>query len=152
MMRYILFFISFLWAGMLSAQTIVESLEQKRPGEGTVTIHQSAQIKALIGLRYVPSTAAGIQKAMKTRGFLVQVYAGNNSRIARNEAHAVAEKMKELFPDMPVYTYFQSPRWLCRVGDFKSIEEAHVAMRKLKASGEFKEAAIVQEIINISLE
>ena len=61
MMRYILFFISFLWAGMLSAQTIVESLEQKRPGEGTVTIHQSAQIKALIGLRYVPSTAAGTQ-------------------------------------------------------------------------------------------
>lgn len=151
-MRYILFFISFLWAGMLSAQTIIESLEQKRPGEGTVTIHQSAQIKALIGKCYTSSSAVGSQKTLKTRGFRVQVYAGNNSRVARNEANAVAGKIKELFPDMPVYTYFQSPRWLCRVGDYKSIEEAHVAMRKLKVSGGFKEAAIVQEIINISLE
>ncbi len=46
---------------------------------------------------------------------------------------------------MPVYTYFQPPRWLCRVGDFKSIEEAHVAMRQLKASGTFKEVSIVRE-------
>lgn len=152
MMKYILLLISLLWTGMLSAQTIVESLEQKRPGEGTVTIHQSAQIKALIGVCYAPSATSGAQKTLKTRGFRVQVYAGNNSRIARNEANTVAEKIKELFPEMPVYTYFQSPRWLCRVGDFKSIEEAHVAMRKLKESGEFKEAAIVQEIINISLE
>ena len=152
MMRYIFCFIFILWTGMLRAQTIIESLEQKRPGEGTVTIHQSAQIKALIGVCYTPSAATGAQKTLKARGYRVQVYAGNNSRIARNEANAVAGKIKELFPDMPVYTYFQSPRWLCRVGDFKSIEEAHVAMRKLKESGEFKEAAIVQEIINISLE
>lgn len=152
MMRYILFFLSFFWMGVLNAQTIIESLEQKRPGEGTVTIHQSAQIKALIGKRYISSVAVASQKTLKTRGFRVQVYAGNNSRVARNEANAVAGKIKELFPDMPVYTYFQSPRWLCRVGDYKSIEEAHVAMRKLKESGEFKEAAIVQEIINISLE
>ena len=59
---------------------------------------------------------------------------------------------KEEFPEMPVYTYFQPPRWLCRVGDFKSIEEAHVAMRKLKSTGNFKEVAIVREQINIPIE
>ena len=71
---------------------------------------------------------------------------------ARNEANRVAEKVKEEFPEMPVYTYFQPPRWLCRVGDFKSIEEAHVAMRKLKSTGNFKEVAIVREQINIPIE
>ena len=66
-------------------------------------------------------------------------------------ASAWAE-VKKAFPNMPVYTYFQPPRWLCRVGDFKSMEEAYDAMLKLKGCGKFKEVAIVRENINISLE
>ena len=77
---------------------------------------------------------------------------GNNSRVARNEANNVATKVKEEFPDMPVYAYFQPPRWLCRVGDFRSIEEADAAMRRLKATGVFKEVSIVREQINIPLD
>ena len=138
----------------ISAQTtIVESLQTDRVGEGKVTVHQDAQITALLGVRYVrdgQSTEA--QRTLKSRGYRVQVYAGNNSRKARNEAAAVSEKVKEEFPDMPVYTFFQPPRWLCRVGDFKSIEEAHVAMRQLKATGVFKEVAIVREQIIIPIE
>ena len=120
-------------------QTIIESLKTQRAGEGRVTIHQDAQISSLIGKRYIRATTPESQRTLKSRGFRVQVYAGNNSRQARNDANAVAEKVKKEFPDMPVYTYFQPPRWLCRVGDFKSLEEAHVAMRQLKASGTFKE-------------
>ena len=133
-------------------QTIIESLKTQRAGEGRVTIHQDAQISSLIGKRYIRATTPESQRTLKSRGFRVQVYAGNNSRQARNDANAVAEKVKKEFPDMPVYTYFQSPRWLCRVGDFKSIEEAHVAMRQLKASGTFKEVSIVREQINIPLD
>lgn len=133
-------------------QTIIESLKTQRAGEGRVTIHQDAQISSLIGKRYIRATTPESQRTLKSRGFRVQVYAGNNSRQARNDANAVAEKVKKEFPDMPVYTYFQPPRWLCRVGDFKSIEEAHVAMRQLKASGTFKEVSIVREQINIPLD
>ncbi len=62
-------------------------------------------------------------------------------------------RVKEDFPELAVYTYFQSPRWLCRVGDFKSMEEAYAVMRKMKASGNnFKEASIVREQINIPIE
>lgn len=138
----------------VSAQTtIVESLQTDREGEGKVTIHQDAQITSLLGVRYVrDGQSAESQRTLKARGYRVQVYAGNNSRKARNEAAAVSEKVKEEFPDMPVYTFFQPPRWLCRVGDFKSIEEAHVAMRQLKATGVFKEVAIVREQINIPIE
>lgn len=138
----------------LNAQrTIVESLQQKQAGEGTVTIHQDAQITGLIGVRYVrTSTQTDQARTLKARGFRVQVYAGNNSRQARDEANAMAGRVREEFPEMPVYTYFQSPRWLCRVGDFKSMEEAYEAMRKLKASGKFREVTIVREQINIPID
>lgn len=152
-MKFLLTLALLLTAQLANAQqTIIESLKTQRAGEGRVTIHQDAQITSLIGKRYIRSTTPESQRTLKSRGFRVQVYAGNNSRQARNDANAVAEKVKEEFPNLPVYTYFQPPRWLCRVGDFKSIEEAHVAMRQLKASGTFKEVSIVREQINIPLD
>lgn len=153
MMKNLLILAFLLTAGMANAQqSIVENLQIRQPGEGVVTIHQDKQITNLIGKRYIPTSTAEPQRTLKARGFRVQVYAGNNSRQARNEANRVAQKVKEEFPDMPVYTYFQPPRWLCRVGDFKSMEEAHVAMRKLKGTGNFKEVSIVREQINIPLD
>lgn len=138
-------------AGAYAQSNIIESLQTRRAGEGVVTVHQDAQISGMIGKRYVlsPSEQPNI---LKTRGFRVQVYAGNNSRQARSQAYDVAAKVKEEFPDMPVYTYFQPPRWLCRVGDYKTMEEAHSAMRMLKATGVFKEVSIVREQINIPIE
>lgn len=151
-MRYI-FILFFLTVGLsaFAQQNIVESLQSNRAGEGTVTIHQDPKITGLIGTIYV-RPIEGEQKTLKARGYRVQVYAGNNSRVARNEANDMATKVKEEFPDMPVYAYFQPPRWLCRVGDFRSIEEADAAMRRLKATGVFKEVSIVREQINIPLD
>lgn len=152
-MRYILilFFLS-LGLSVCAQQNIVESLQHHRAGEGTVTIHQDPKITGLIGTIHIRSNTGGEQKSLKARGYRVQVYAGNNSRIARNEANSIASKVKVEFPDMPVYAYFQPPRWLCRVGDFRSIEEADAAMRRLKATGIFKEVSIVREQINIPLD
>ena len=153
-MKKILFSLAVMFSTCsLCAQTnIVESLQTKSVGEGTVTVHQSAAITKLLGTRYVRTSENEPQATLKARGYRVQVYAGNNSRRARTEASEVSEKVKEEFPEMPVYTFFQPPRWLCRVGDFKSIEEAHVAMRQLKATGQFKEVAIVREQIIIPIE
>ena len=88
---------------------------------------------------------------LKSSGYRVQVYAGNNSRAARSEATHVASKVNEYFPDLKTYTFFTSPRWLCRVGDFRSIEEADAMMRKLRATGIFREVSIVKDQINIPL-
>lgn len=153
-MKYLLSIVTFLVFFLPAAnaqQNIIESLQTRRPGEGTVTVCQDARIAEMIGERYVRS-ASEQAKVLKMRGFRVQVYAGNNSRQARSEAHSVELKVKEEFPDTPVYTYFQPPRWLCRVGDYKTIEEAHSAMRRLKATGVFKEVSIVREQINIPIE
>ena len=117
-----------------------------------MTIHQDAKIAALLGATYVKSAGENEPKMLKARGYRVQVYAGNNSRIARQEANDVAEQIKMEFPELPVYAFFQPPRWLCRVGDYRSIEEADASMRRLKATGKFKEVSIVREQINIPLE
>ena len=135
------------------AQTnIVDKLQKQRAGQGTVTVHQDARISALLGSVYVKAENETEPKVLKARGYRVQVYAGNNSRIARQEANDVAEQVKAEFPELPIYAFFQPPRWLCRVGDYRSIEEADAAMRRLKATGKFKEVSIVREQINIPLE
>lgn len=88
---------------------------------------------------------------IKSSGYRIQAYAGNNTRQAKNEAYAVATRIKEYFPELTVYTSFNPPRWLCRAGDFRSIEEADAMMRQLRATGVFKEVSIVKEQINIPL-
>ena len=153
MMRYFLFVIGFFFALSAAAQkNIVEDLQTERVGQGKITIHQDDNISALLGAIYVKSADEGEPKVLKARGYRVQVYAGNNSRIARQEANEVAEQIKQEFPELPVYAFFQPPRWLCRVGDYRSIEEADASMRRLKATGKFKEVSIVREQINIPLE
>lgn len=147
MKKLSLFLLLFAFTGA-QAQNIVQSLERNVPGQGKVNIHQDERIAALLGTE---RPATGEQTVIKSAGYRIQVYAGNNSRNARNEASGVASRVKEQFPDLKIYTSFTSPRWLCRVGDFRSIEEADAMMRKLKATGMFKEVSIVKEQINIPL-
>ena len=131
---------------------IVNELKKTVPGQGVVTIQQDEKIAALLGDVYVKTDNDEEPKVLKARGYRVQVYAGNNSRVARKEANDIADKIKMEFPEMPVYAFFQPPRWLCRVGDYRSIEEADASMRRLKATGKFKEVSIVREQINIPLD
>lgn len=134
---------------------ILKSLQSEVPGQGKVTLHQDARIAALVGANAgnatLTTSADGQQRVLKTAGYRVQIYAGNNTRTAKNEAHDRARKVKELFPDLTVYATFNPPRWLCRVGDFRSIEEADATMRQIRAIGEFKEASIVRDQIIIPL-
>ena len=130
--------------------SIVKSLEREAPGQGKVTIHQDARIASLIGSEYIPTTTDE-RKVLKSTGYRIQVYAGNNTRTAKNQAQNVAAQVREYFPELPVYASFNPPRWLCRAGDFRSIEEADAMMRRLRATGVFKEVSIVKDQINIPL-
>lgn len=152
MKRFSTFFIAaFVWSAAVQAQDILKSLEQDAVGQGKVTIHQDARISALVGKNQVTAGAADEQKVIKLTGYRIQVFAGNNTRESKNEAFAVADKIKELFPELPIYTSFIIPRWICRAGDFRSIEEADAMMRRLRSTGKFKEVSIVKDQINIPL-
>ncbi|NDV66363.1 SPOR domain-containing protein [Bacteroides sp. 224] len=134
-----------LCAATVSAQdNIVKSLETPVAGEGKVTVHQDARIEALLGVR---RGADGSDAQVKVQGYRVQVYAGGNSRASKTEAEGMAAKVKEYFPELSVYKSFIPPRWLCRVGDFRSVEEADAVMRKLRGTGAFRSVSIVRDTI-----
>ncbi|KAA6339545.1 hypothetical protein EZS27_012524 [termite gut metagenome] len=149
-MRYsfIILLVSALAALPARAQTtIITSLQQKVEGEGKVTIRQAPHIEALLGTRHTGEE----EKIIKVPGYRVQVYAGNNSRGARDEAASMAARVKDYFPDVDVYTSFDPPRWICRVGNFLTIEEADAMAFQLKSLLLFKELFIVREQIHIRL-
>lgn len=153
-MRYILLSLFLLSTLLASAQkrNIVDELQKKEVEQGEVSIHQSPEIAALLGVIHEKGQNGEEPKMLKGRGYRIQVFAGNSSRVARDEANEIAEQLKMEYPELPVYTFFRSPRWLCRVGDYRSVEEADAAMRLLKSSGKFKEVSIVREQINIPLD
>lgn len=92
--------------------------------------------------------ATKVNKARaRANGYRIQVYSGGNSRTARQEATRVGSQVKSYFADVPVYTHFYSPRWICRVGDFKTYEEANEMLRQLRATNKFNEAVIVKSKI-----
>ncbi|MBQ8593039.1 MAG: SPOR domain-containing protein [Bacteroidaceae bacterium] len=141
----------FFMPGYLMGQQvhILDHLMMTIPNEGSVIIYQDSRIRNLLGTALDIDEETGERKTQKIAGFRVQVYAGNNSQRARTEALQVGEKVKELFPQYQVYTVFVSPRWLCRIGDYRTIEEADAVMRELKECGAFKELSIVRSLIEL---
>ena len=135
---------------LMAQDNIVDRLEQTVAGQGMITIHQDARLDSLLGMVYDPAMSKG--KKIQTIGYRIQIYAGGNTRYAKEEALKAAQYVKAKFPEIPVYTEFVAPRWVCRVGDYKTIEEADQVMRMLKKSRTYKEIAILpNQIINITL-
>ena len=135
---------------LMAQDNIVDRLEQTVDGQGMITIHQDARLDSLLGMVYDPAMSKG--KKIQTIGYRIQIYAGGNTRYAKEEALKAAQYVKTKFPEIPVYTEFVAPRWVCRVGDYNTIEEADQVMRMLKKSRTYKEIAILpNQIINITL-
>ncbi len=84
----------------------------------------------------------------KITGYRVQVYSGGNSRADRIKAEETGSKMKTSFPDQPIYVHFYSPRWICRIGNFKTYGEAQDMLRQVKKLG-YPQACIVKGKITV---
>ncbi|MCQ2073941.1 MAG: SPOR domain-containing protein [Bacteroidaceae bacterium] len=135
-------------AGTSHAQSLfADYLETDVPGEGKVSVERDARLDSLSGHRM----NIGDDGNAKAIGYRIQVYAGNNTREAREKAQEAESCVRENFPDLPVYTFFKSPRWLCTAGDFLYYEEAYDAMRELKSKTSYNNMIILRnQEINIS--
>ena len=91
------------------------------------------------------------QPRMKANGFRIQVYFGDNSRRGKGNARSAGRLFKAYFPDLPVYVSFVSPHWLCRAGDFQTIEEAQAVLHEIREMGAFPEAVIVKSKVYVKL-
>lgn len=131
---------------------ILSDLTQDKPGQGRVRLYQDPIIEALLRNSSAEVIVMGGKNVIKATGYRIQVFAGNNTRDARDHARRLGSQVAEMFPDLAVYTTFISPRWICRVGDFRSIEEADAMLRQLRETKQFKETSIVKEVIQIPLD
>ena len=84
----------------------------------------------------------------KITGYRVQAFAGGNSRKDRQMAEQTRNNIKAHYPNVPVFVHFYSPRWICRVGNYRTYEEAHQMMVNLQNLG-YKQASIVKGKITV---
>ena len=84
----------------------------------------------------------------KVNGYRVQAFAGGNTRQDRLKAEQVGNEIKQRFPEEPVYVHFYSPRWICRIGNYRSYEEAHQMLLEIQQLG-YKQALIVKGKITV---
>ena len=97
---------------------------------------------------YTEDTRKKVMKGYKINGYRVQVYAGGNSRNARQQAEKIGKEINSLFPGEPVYVHFYSPRWICRMGNYRTYEEAHHILNSVKKMG-YQSAIIVKGKITV---
>lgn len=89
-----------------------------------------------------------MRNSYKTDGYRVQAFAGGNTKKDKINAEKAGNQIKQQLPDQPVYVHFYSPRWICRVGNFRSYEEAHQVLLIIREMG-FKQASIVKGKITV---
>ena len=89
-----------------------------------------------------------VMRGQKVNGYRVQVFAGGNSRNDRIKAERIGNEVKSLFPGVPVYVHFYSPRWICRMGNYRTYEEAHDVLNQVKNLG-YQSAIIVKRKITV---
>jgi len=89
-----------------------------------------------------------MRNSYKVNGYRVQAFAGGNSRADKQKAEQAGRDIKMRYPELPVYVHFYSPQWKCRVGNFRSLEEANRVLRNVRAMG-YKQACVVKGKITV---
>lgn len=85
----------------------------------------------------------------KVTGYRVQAFAGGNTRADKMKAQQAGNDIKMRFPDQPIYVHFYSPRWICRVGNYRSLGEAEKMLHAVRKMG-YKAATIVKGKITVN--
>ena len=85
---------------------------------------------------------------MKVNGYRVQAFAGGNQRKDRQKAEQIGSTIKASYPREPIYVHFYSPRWICRVGNYRTYEEANEMLQNIRKLG-ISGASIVKGKITV---
>ncbi len=129
-------------------QSIVDKITRNEPGKGKVRIIQDNLVNNRIG-RPRKTTAAQNNEYVEMNGWRVQVFAGNNQRLSKEEAFKKETDIKLTFPELSTYVRYSAPFWRLRVGDCRTYKDASDILQKLRR--EFpafgREMSIVKETI-----
>lgn len=84
------------------------------------------------------------RERVRQTGYRIQIYTGGNSHQDKAKAYNIGAKCRKAFPELSAYPRFMSPRWICRVGDFRTREEALKYVRRIRAKRISREAHVVR--------
>ncbi len=140
-MKVLISLLALLFSLAVGAQTkFVDRIQKDVKGEGSVRIIQDSRLTAIINGEDIPTInkektvivgdGKGVMK-VKRRGFRIQVYQGGNGRADKAEAQRIGKQVKDKF-DLTPYALYNNPEWVCRVGDFRTREEAAEYLQKVK--------------------
>lgn len=131
---------------------IAEKNAQEKAAEAKREAEKAAERRAEAEEEFNIPTVDMRKKVMRGArnviGYRVQAFAGGNTRADKQKAQQTGNAIKMRFPDQPIYVHFYSPRWICRVGNYKSIGEARRMLSAVKAMG-YKSAIIVKGKITV---
>lgn len=170
--------ISFACLSINAQVKYTEEIQMQAPGQGKLVLYQSKAITDLVNgtvsafapvvnktdkkvsvlspkapqivdsLLLDTSRVQNLGPRIRMNGYRIQVYLGGNTRKGKTEAQMMKERVKGFFPELSVYAGFLSPHWICRAGDFRTVEEATEYLQKMRETGRFNEAVIVKSKIN----
>ncbi len=158
--RFILLFVLALFPLLGMAQTkFTERIQQRSTSGGVVVVYQDAEIEELVnGSNNVSpasrDTASVAEKKVektsgphtKENGYRVQIYMAGNTSNDKAVAKSYAKRFKNSFPQVNAYVTFNSPHWICTVGDYKTRGEAEAMLKQVRR--QFRSAYIIRSKIN----
>ena len=132
----------------LGIKTSTQTNKPSQPSSTSQTSPTNSYSQPITSIPDTVDTSKKIIRGYKINGYRVQAFAGGNSRADRQKAERIGNDIKSLYTNVPVYVHFYSPRWICRVGNYRTYEEAHQMLVSLRNMG-YSQATIVKGKITV---
>lgn len=166
-LKYILLFLLLSCPFVGKAQgKYTDALKRQNASGARVMVYQDAELEELVNGSDAPaftsdsvslSVSSEIKKPdnnrtsgphTKVNGYRVQIYMAGNTAEDKATVKSWARRFKNHFPDVNAYVYFDSPHWVCSVGDYRSRDEANQMLTQIRSTSQFNSASIVRSKIN----
>lgn len=126
--------------------------DQQGNNNAATSQHGSQGQQAAAGSQQQATDSVAQNNSGRTRrivGYRIQAFVGGKTRADRQRAEQTGNALRSLFPGQRVYVHFYSPRWICRMGNFRTYEEAKAMLDEVIRMG-YDSATIVRGRITVT--
>ena len=99
--------------------------------------------------QHTDTVAQEPHRTRQVMGYRIQVFVGGKTRADRQRAEQTANSLRTQFPGHKVYVHFYSPRWICRMGNFRTVAEAKEVLDEVVRMG-YDTATLVRGKVTVA--